>query len=289
MALRTDLEARCRLREVIQSTVAMAGLERVAGYTGTGDPIAASLGIRIVEQPLPAGEEGQYIPSDPPVIVLDSTVSDPGRLSFTFFHEVTHHLVREDPELLSFIHELSAARDKDFRMALESYCNAGAAEFLIPAADVQAVIRDQGFTIKLVEQLEPVYPASKPATTSQLAQCATHECFLLVCAEGQIPGETPPQASYTPASVKGDRLHSQYAFSSPSSRYPIGRFVPVPADHPIADAYVTKGYVTGNGPILFKSGNRRWRCECEAFFYKGKVYAAFNVTPPTSPEQLPLF
>ena len=210
-------------------------------------------------------------PDDPPVIVLDPRIGDPGRLNFTFFHEISHHLICRDDELYSFIHEYAASSDKHFDAALERYCNIGAAEFLIPAKEVYKVIEEQGFSIRLVEHLEPICPASKPAIAIQLAQFATHQCFVVVCEWGQMPRRETPQVSFLPLADSKSQLYVLYASSSRATRYSIGRFVAVPSDHVIAQAYQSQGMVKDTAPILFRSGNRRWRCECEAFYFKGKV------------------
>lgn len=288
MHIRTEREARQRVRELVQHTKVGMGLQEIPYYFGVEDPTARYLGILVKEQPLPLGDEGQYIPGDPPVIVIDHRIGDPDRLNFTFFHEVSHHLACQDDELYSFIHEYASVDDKHFNAVLERYCSVGAAEFLIPAEEVRKVIEQQGFSIKLVQHLEPSYPASKPAIAIQLAQCAAHQCFVAVCEWGQMPRQRAAQASFLSPVNSGPRLYVLYASSSPSTKYPIGRFVPVPSDHVMALAYQGQNAIRGTAPILFRSGNRAWKCECEAFYYKAKVYAAFNVTPPTSPGQLRL-
>jgi len=290
MGIHTEQQAKQRVIELVQCTKASVGFKETPQYSGVRDPIARHLGITVKEEPLPLGDEGQYIPDDPPTIALDPRINDPERLNFTFFHEITHHLVYRDNELYSFLHEYASTNDEHFETALESYCNIGAAEFLIPAEDVRTIIKERGFGIALIEQLEPLYPASKPAIAIQLAQCATHKCFVVICAWGIMPHrQRPPQTSYFSSVVIQPQLHTVYASSSPSTGYLIGRYVPVPSDHVIAAAYQSRSMVKGTAPILFRSGNRRWRCECEAFYYKSRVYAAFNASQPISPDQLRLF
>lgn len=289
MGIKTEREARQRVRYLVQRTKDAAGLQRAPHYAGVNDPIAKYLGIRVKEEPLPPTDEGQYLPVDPPIIAIAPRVSDPDRLNFTFFHEISHHLIRQDDELYSFLHEYASAKEDHFDHTLERYCNVGAAEFLIPVSDVQRAIREQGFSIKLIEHLEPLYPASKPAIAIQLAQCATHRCFVVVCEWGVMPQVSAPQASLLSLARDNPQLYVLYASSSPSAKYPIGRFVSVPNDHVIALAYQSQGTVKGKAPILFRSGNRNWTCECEAFYYRGKIYAVFNASPPTPIQQLPLF
>jgi hypothetical protein len=283
----SEQQAKRRVLELVWRIKAELNLQNPPHYIGINDPIAKHLGVEVKEEYLPF-DEGEYMPKDPPltnspIIVLDPRVGDADRLNFTFFHEIMHHLIREDDELYSFLHEYTP-RNQDFKTALERYCNIGAAEFLIPAEDVRKAIAERGFSIRLVEYFEPKYPASKPAIAIQLAQCATHKCFVVVCEWGRMPQQQTSQVSFSSA-VETPQLYVLYASSSSSTGYPIGRFVLVPSDHVIAIAYETQGSVKDIAPILFRSGNRRWKCECEAFYYKGKVYAAFNASSPTSPNQ----
>lgn len=286
MPVCTEQEARQRVRKLVRHTKVAAGLQKPPHYMGVGDPVAEHLGIQVKEKRLPLGDEGQYIPTDPPIIVISPEVGAPDRQNFTFFHEVSHHLICRDDDLYSFIHEYASDNDH-FSIVLEHYCNVGAAEFLIPAEEVRKVIDEQGFSIKLIEPLEAIYPASRPAIAIQLAQCATHKCFVVVCDQRVIPKKQSLQSSFI-HSTKNSSLYILYASSSPSAKYPIGRFTPVPDDHVIALAYQNKSTVKDIAPILFKSGNRNWKCECEAFYYKGRVYAAFNASLPIPAEQMRL-
>lgn len=285
MEVVNESQARQRILELVRQTKAALHVSSNPCYQGVQDPIADALGIKIREEPLPY-DEGWYIPEDPPVIVLDPWISDADRLNFTFFHEISHHLIRQDSPLYSFLNEYASG--EDFDAVLERYCNIGSAEFLIPADDVRKAIAEQGFSMRLVEHLERTHSASKPAIAIQLAQCATHRCFVVVCEWGRRPQEQSSQQAFSPRPSNA-QLYVSYASSSPSVGYPIGRFASVPGDHVIATAYQTRQLVKDTSPILFRGGNRGWSCECEAFYYKGRVYAAFNASSPTPPEQPPLF
>src|SRR6185295_12498409 len=111
---------------------------------GPDNPVAAYLGLTVRELELPL-DEGQYLP-DFGLIVVDPRVSDPDRLNFTFYHEVSHHLIRQDDELYSFLDQY-APGDKAFKTTLEAFCNIGAAEFLIPSQDVRNIIATEGFSV----------------------------------------------------------------------------------------------------------------------------------------------
>jgi hypothetical protein len=277
----TERQSIQRMRDLVQQVKADMQLQDPPHYMGVHDPIAAHLGLSVKEYELPL-DEGQYIP-DHSLIVIDPRMTDPARRNFTFFHEVSHHLIRQDDLLYAFLHEY-APRDEDFDAALERYCNIGAAEFLIPAADVCAAIAQDGFTIRLIERLDLHYPASKPAIAIQLAQCAAHKCFIVVCAYDFIPrrGEQP--------SFLDDRqipeqpcLHVVYSASSQAlAKYPIGRFNVIPSDHVIVKAHAHQQFIRGKACIPFRH-NHTWIVDCEALPYKGKVYAAFHASPPPGP------
>lgn len=257
-------------------------------YQGVNDPIAKRLDIIVKEEPLEF-DEGLYIP-DPPTIILDPRVGTSDRLNFTFFHEISHHLIRRDGELYSFLHEYSPNND-GFKASLDDFCNVGSAEFLIPSDDVHKVITERGFSITLVEHLEQRYPASKPAIAIQLAQCARHKCFVVICEYGYPPQRTSKSITRQVSlggipQTRQPQLYVTYSSSSPLvAKYRIAKFALIPKDHVITGAYESRQLVKGQSKIPFRSGTV-WKCECEAFFYKGKVYATFNASSPPPSNQL---
>lgn len=274
-----------RMRKLVQQVKINMRLQSPPFYQGVNDPIAAHLGLTVQEHELPL-DEGQYI-ADHRLIIIDPRVTDPGRRNFTFFHEICHALVRQDDILYSFIHQY-ASRDEDFDAILEYYCNIGAAEFLIPAKDVCDAITKQGFTIRLIEQLDTNYPASKPAIATQLAHCATHKCFVVVCAYGDLQYHKEPMLFDNQQVIGQLRMYILYSANSPQTfKYKISRFGYIPQDHLISQAYSQQSYIRAKDCVPFRN-NRTWITDCEAFFYKGRVYAAFHASPPPDPTaQLP--
>jgi hypothetical protein len=280
MNLQTEQQARQHLFDLVAYLKKELSIQTPPRYRGVNDPIAAHLKLTVREAELDF-DEGQYYP-DKQLIVLDPRVSDPDRINFTFFHEITHHLIREDGPLYSFLNEY-AQSTRDFKIALETYCNIGAAEFILPSNDMRGIIANQGFSIILVEQLENIYPASKPAIAIQMAQCASHECFIVVCEYGVVPAKHTLYQStnfLNQHSKSTEQLFVQYSASSPSlKKYSIGRYTVISQDHIIGLAYRNQSHITGVDVIPFRSGTR-WTVDCEATFCKGKVYAAFNITTP---------
>lgn len=279
MQLQTDKSVRQRVQDLVEEVREKVG--RSLYYRGVRDPVADFLGIQVVEKPMPLAE-GQYIPSSPPQIVIDPTIRDPDRRNFTFFHEVTHHLIAQDDDLTEFLNEYAY---HDYEGVLERLCNIGAAEFLIPAAHVRAAIEREGFAMRLLESLDHVYKASKPALAIQLATCAPHPCVVVVCEHGLPHHARGQNLLFQSGPTRQPYLFVQYAACSPSFAYSCGRFVAIPSNHLIASAYQERRSLKGRASIPFMSGTEWW-VDCDAHFYLGKVYAAFNVTSPPSNLQL---
>lgn len=283
MGITTEREAKQRMRDLVTQVKREMGLEKPPRYLGTADPVARHLQIDVKERTIIFGDGGQYLPINPPEIAIDPTTGNQERLNFTFFHEISHHLIREDGELYGFLHDHCPG---DLHPTLEHYCNIGAAEFLVPADNVREIIQERGFAIELISQLDEVFPASKPAIAIQLAQCALHSCVVVVCEYGVIPRQNRGQGFFANMrDLNQPQLFVRYSSGSPTYKYNTGRFIPIPKGHLIATAYDTQALVKGRGNIPVHSG-REWSNDCESYYYKGSVYAVFNVTPPPSPNQM---
>lgn len=283
MGIIKEWEAKQRVRDLVIQVKHEMGLEKPPYYLGVDDPVAAHLKVVVREQTISFGDGGQYLPRNPPEIVIDPATGNHERLNFTFFHEISHHLIREDDELYGFLHDHCPG---DLRPTLEHYCNIGAAEFLVPADSVRRIIQERGFAIELINHLDEVFPASKPAVAIQLAQCAAHSCVVVVCEYGVIPRQNRDQAYF--ANIRDatqPQLYVRYSSGSPAYKYNTGRFIPIPKGHIIASAYEAQGLVKGRGNIPVHSG-KAWPNDCEAYYYQGNVYAVFNVTSPPSPNQM---
>lgn len=285
MPVMTERDAGQRMRELVWRVKEDMEQRFSPQYSGVNDEVAKHLKIEVRERKLQYGYGGTYIPGEFPRIAIDPTSGEQERLNFTYFHEVSHHLIRQDGELYGFLDDHSP---RDLHPTLEHYCNIGAAEFLIPEADIREIIRNQGFSIELIRDLDTIFPASKPAVAIQLAQCAPHQCIVIVCEYGIVPQRSRHQAELggIPRDVH-PQLFVQYSSGSPSCRYKPGRFIPVPKDHFLAGIYESQIFTKGHDNIPFLSGTK-WPVDCEGFFYKGKVYAVFHITDPPSPNQMAL-
>jgi hypothetical protein len=289
MMIMNERQARQRVIELVKQIKTELTIPSFVVYQGVNDPIAKYLGIDVKENPLPNNDDGQYFPANSPfltqpLIILNPRIVEPERLSFTFFHEICHHLIRQDESLYSFLNEF--ATGDSFTATIEKYCNIGAAEFLIPGNAVRSEIERSGFQITLLEHFDKLFPASKPAIAIQLAQHASHQCFVTVCAPGAPPKSDGDPPIFLLDYISGQQmLYVMYSASSPSNKYTIGRYVQIPKNHLITHAYETRNDAHGKALIPFRS-RTNWECECDAFFYKGQVYACFNITPPAPSSKL---
>lgn len=281
MTIVTEHGAKERVRELVRECKTKLGVDKTPPYEGPNHPLAKLLKIEIIEgQGVLYG--GMYLSGKAPQIVIEP-YGYSERLNFTFFHEVMHHLIRTDDELYGFLDDYGG---QNFKAVLEEYCNIGAAEFLIPSEDMKKVFRDKGFYMALLQDLDASYPASRPAIAIQMAQCAAHDCIIVVCELNTLAQEEQTQ----PLMGKGETLQSllqiSYSSCSPSYKYrPPARGVPIAKHHLICNAYDERSSLQGKADVPFRSGSH-WTVDCDAFYYKGKVYAAFNLTAPPPPASL---
>ena len=283
--IQNEYQAIQALRDSINVIKSDLNLDYAPPFKENKNIVAEYLNIQIKlgQHPLADGD-GFYTEGPPPTILIDARHASPERCNFTFYHEITHHLIRQDENLYSFIHEYS--HDK-FERTLESYCNIGAAEFLVPFEEVREFVRLEGFTVELIRLLHKQYSASKPAIAIQLAQAASHRCIILVCAFGNIPiYQTGLRTLVDTQSLAS--LHIRYASSSPTCKYSCSRYVFVPKSHLIYHAYENQRFYRGRDNTLFKSG-KNFPVHCEAFFYQNQVFAEFRFTDPVSSSQMSLF
>jgi len=285
MRILTLRQAKDQLIKSINLLKKENALDFSKGYLGINDPLAELLGITIVEKKLDY-DFGAYIPvnenlNKKPLVLLDLSSQDRDRLNFSYYHEISHHLIRIDNDLYSFLNEL-AYKDDEFERLVDQFANIGAAEFLLPFSEVDQVCSHQGFSIQLIPQLEKKFPASKIAIAIQLSQVASHKCFVVVCKRGKIPADELNQIQLFQKHVLDpEKLFIEYYSSSPSlDQYKIGKNSIISKEHLLYQAFQNKEYIKGRDYIPFKNGNKNWIVECEALFYKYKVYGVFNIDPP---------
>jgi hypothetical protein len=287
MGVTTFREAKHRLIELVKRTKSDMGGHNLTGYQGPEDPLAKHFGIKIEERSL-TFDFGNYIAANPPsrptpMIILDTQAAGDVHLNFTYYHEISHHIIRQDGDLYSFLDGI-ATQKSDFIAVIDRFANIGAAEFLIPSEDLSLLLYERGFSIQLIPELDQQYPASKPAIAIQLAQCASHPCFVVLCEYGQIPDNNSAQRNLVDVPYGNPpKLYVRYSSNSPSQeKYSIAKYSVIPQNHILNLAFQNQQFIKGRDRIPFKSGNG-WDVDCEAMFYKGRVYGVFNISRPTPP------
>jgi Zn-dependent peptidase ImmA (M78 family) len=273
-----------QLREQIMSLVQRVRNELPGDATSADIQRVYKLQIR--DEHLPLDKDGAFIESERKIIINRKVTSVERRL-FTLYHELVHYLLREDEDLYSYLHD-AYVESETFDKTIELLCNIGAAEFVIPRERVRELIDASEFSLNLVPTLCEQKSVSGPAALIQLIQCAAHRCYGVVCEVGISPLQIYPNQTALFHTNPESSLFIRYAIWSPTTKYSLARWTVIPRGHILAKATDDRAFVLGIDRIPFRSG-KEWRVPCEALFFRNSVYGLFNVTPPSSHQQLRLF
>ena len=263
----------------------------VRRYTATKsltfDRICADLGLDVKEGRLPPKIDGILKGR---TILINSRIQNKERKQFTRFHEITHHLINKDGELISMLHDMPWSQEDEYKKQLERLCDIGAAEFLIPRVEFTELYEEKGFNVELIPFAANYFESSTIATTIQLAQIAPNSCITAICEYGSLLNETAPvqchlfnEQNFTPKT----KLHVVYSASSLATKYWLARDTNIPDDHLISQAFLEAQFLEGDSYVPFRSG-KKMPCNCEALPDGNRVYALFHLTPPPNlnPDQL---
>ena len=185
------------------------------------DEIRAGLGLDVKEVELRPEVDGILAER---TILVNSRIQNEERKQFTRFHEVMHHLINEDGELISELHDAALGRESEYKRQLERLCNIGAAEFLMPSKEFIKLSEEKGFNVGLIPFASSYFGSSAIATTIQLAQVAPNSCISAICEYGLVPNKTAPS--------QGHLLDDQYR--SPPTDVARGLFGFVPNNEILA-------------------------------------------------------
>ncbi len=230
--------------------VARAREERGIHEGCDGETACGKLGLELRRVTLQSGTDGMLSGRR---VFVDRAVGWAPRAEFTIYHEITHHLMDEDGEIIEHFTELLRNDERAFKREIERCCHKGAAEFLMPRKRVAEIIGAEGFSVGLVGLIAERHGASLIASALQLAHCAPLECYVVLCSYGPVPGGRSPHRG----------LYVDYAGASPTRAYPLARFSPVRRDHVLSCAREDRDFAEGETYVPFPSG-RYMPCYCAA-------------------------
>ena len=272
---------RNRTLEIVKETAS-----RFSGdLSTTPRKVAKSLGLEIVESPMSDFRDGYLLEKK---ILLNSLITCTERKNFTIFHEITHFLIlSKGSEIISSLYDL-CPKDVDFTNALESLCNLGAAEFLMPEKEFRFFVENNDFNIRTIIEAANHFNSSLIASAIHFAAIAPHPCFVFICGCGPIPQDTSHQIRFLGDSCQTSiKLHVLYFAKSASQKYHISRYTPIPKDHVIDVVYESKTFIGDKSYVPFRSG-KKMPCYCEALFHKGRVFALLETGTRPNRDQLGL-
>ena len=264
----------------------------VSKYASTGipdfDEICSGLGLVVKEVPLSLATDGMITKQK--TILINSRIQSKERKRFTQFHEITHHLIDEDGDLISILHDAAWG---EYDKQVERLCNIGAAEFLMPREEFTKLYKQKGFSVELIPFAANYFESSTIATTVQLAQVAPNSCITAICEYGLSPNATGSSQDGLFNEKEPNpqpKLHVAYSASSPTTKYWLARGTNIPDDHLIYQAFFEDQFLEEESYVPFRRGNQM-PCYCEVLpdEDRNRVYVLFHLTPPPNPAQLDLF
>ena len=268
--------------------------DTIRRYASTGNPnlfdeVCANLGLDMKETELPSRIDGMLKGK---TILINSKIQSEERKRFTQFHEIMHHILKNDEDLIAALTEHAYNQDGEYDRQLEKFCNIGAAEFLMPSEEFRKLYEQKGFNVELILYAAHHFKSSTIAATIQLAQVAPNKCITAIC-EFATNGSISPETNlfnekYLSAK---SRLHVTYSALSPTAKYPLAKNTVIPNDHLIHDAFLEDKMVEGKSWVPFRSG-KNMPCHCEALADGERVYVLFHLSPPrtsTDQKQMKLF
>ena len=235
--------------------------------------IARHYGLTLGWGDLPATQLGCYLAAEQRIL-LNPRGQGRVRRNFTFYHELLHHRIEHDDEILSLFADATPTADEAL---MERLCDVGAAEMLMPGEEVQRTVQQHGLSPATIPLLCDRYQASSIAVALQMVHTATHRCALVIAAPARAgSGVWGGRQAGRPWTPTGPRLVIQYTAASPTAQYTLPRGQPVSEAHPIAEAWTEAGTVVcGPAPLPVARGVGAV-VPCEALAFRRKVFAVFH-------------
>ena len=276
-----------QIREYVIKLVRDAVSKYASDAIPTVDEILLGQGLDMKEGELPPYEDGALVGN---LIIINSEIQSEERKQFTRFHEITHHLINQDGEIISILHDATWHQNDGYKTVIERLCNVGAAEFLMPCEEFRRFYKEKGFQAGLITEASHHFGSSTIATTIQLAQVAPYSCITAVCEYGLMPNQIKcqPNLFVDDSALPASQLHVVYSASSPTTKYKLAKYTVIPEGHPIYDAFFQSVTVEKESYIPFRSG-KEMPCYCEALVYRDRIHVVFHIDPAPCVGQLELF
>jgi Zn-dependent peptidase ImmA (M78 family) len=183
--------------------------------------------------------------------ILLADGQSPKRQRFTMAHEVMHYLIRADDEALSELHEHFDG--EDLERELESLCNLGAAEMLLPGQAVEAGLTKRGQSPRLVAELAEQHQVSEEVVAIALANRGPRPSLVLFAG--------------------GKPVKVYFSSKHPDFRVPLlPRDMVIAKEHPLSDALITGLAFKGQAPLPGLSK----LYALEAYPKAGRVYGVYK-------------
>lgn len=214
----------------------------------TPERLVGGIGATLTYGKLPEGKYGSFI-EERNRIIIDSD-SAPKRARFTLAHEVMHYLIRGDAEVLSELHE--EFEGNQLETELETLCNLGAAEMLLPGEVVDAAIAKKGQHPKLVPELAEMHQVSEEVVIIALAERGPTPSLVLMA------GSKPLRVYF---SAKHQRIFDRVSRGAGFRR-----------DDPLVVAFETALPYKGKANLP----NHNVPYSLEAYAKGGRVYAVYK-------------
>lgn len=231
-----------------QRVLQLARQFRAAYAPLTPQRLAAGIGVEVVLAVLPPGQDGVLDLERRQILIAQD--QNPRRQRFTLAHEVMHYLIRHDDEALSLLHE--HFQGTQLETQLETLCNLGASELLLPAEALEKALQQQGLRARLIVQLAEQYQVSEEAAVVALSERHRQELLILICG--------------------GQPLQVWFASKTALPWIRPGRGDPIPAQHPLAVAHQTGLAFRGQAPLPAGGPFH----QLDSWLAGGRVYAIYQ-------------
>ncbi len=211
-------------------------------------------------------------------IIVSSRIDWHPRLLFTIYHEIVHHLIEEDAEIIEFYTRALRNAPAAYDAAIERLCDFGAAEFLLPRESVLRAISQYGLSIASIRALVSNQQSSLVATAIQLAEYSPVPCYVAVCRDDNV----------SPTS-KVPRLHIEIAARSDPLKYNWRSGTPIASDHLLSSARSLRKSVSGPSSIDLLPSGKSIPCSfAEADMIGSQTIGIFHFGHLPSKEQMVL-